>query len=335
MKKKYLLLAIFLFLFIPKDTFALTQAMVPDTIMIFDENSVLTTREAQVFQSNTWEFNGTSITSSISRLLYRYQALGNIQVGVSYDINFVIRQPNINVAALNSYNGGKPIVMANDTTCSVNYSSSSSSIATTFSPLFSVECRNVYFDNTRGLDVNVLTPFLSHKDGLYNNLYGISYYIGYNETQHSQEITSALDKNTEEVKKQTEAVKEQTEATKKQTDTIKDSDTSGSKDSASGFFSGFESDDYGLSDIIIMPLDFIKGLSSSKCSNLHLPLPLVNKTVELPCMTSIYSKYFGPFLTLYQTITTGIIAYWCCVNILKLVQGFKNPDSDEIEVMDL
>ena len=66
-----------------------------------------------------------------------------------------------------------------------------------------------------------------------------------------------------------------------------------------------------------------------------MPLPYVNKTLDLPCMSSIYSQYFGSFFTLYQTITFGIIAYWVCVRIFNLVKDFKNPDHDEIEVLDL
>lgn len=122
---------------------------------------------------------------------------------------------------------------------------------------------------------------------------------------------------------------------KETNETLKDSDTSEASDSANSFFEGFDSDDFGLTDIITMPLEFIEGLSSGTCNSLKLPVPFVNQTIELPCMTDIYKKYFGAFLTLYQTITTGFISYWVCINIFKLVQGFKNPDKDEIEVLDL
>lgn len=121
----------------------------------------------------------------------------------------------------------------------------------------------------------------------------------------------------------------------KTNDLLEDDDVSGAEDSASGFFNDFESDDFGLSSIITMPLEFIKGLSSSTCYSLNLPLPFVDTNVTLPCMTSIYQKYFGDFFTLYQTITTGFIAYGVCINIFKLVQDFKSPDNDVVEVMEL
>lgn len=101
-----------------------------------------------------------------------------------------------------------------------------------------------------------------------------------------------------------------------------------------GFFDDFEDDDYGLSDIIVMPLETIKGITSSTCTPLKFPLPFVNQEVELPCMNTIYSQ-FGPILSIYQTITFGMIAYWVCINIYAMVRNFKNPDSDEIEVMNL
>ena len=99
--------------------------------------------------------------------------------------------------------------------------------------------------------------------------------------------------------------------------------------------SDFENDDYGLSDIVTLPLTFIQSLANASCSDLELPLPFVDEDVELPCMSAIYEDYFGPFLTIYQIITFGIVGYWVCVNTLRLVNNFKNPDNDEVEVMDL
>jgi hypothetical protein len=52
-------------------------------------------------------------------------------------------------------------------------------------------------------------------------------------------------------------------------------------------------------------------------------------------MTAIYNKHFGSIFTLYQTITTGFIAYWVAVRIFALIKGFKDPEDDKIEVMDL
>ena len=119
-------------------------------------------------------------------------------------------------------------------------------------------------------------------------------------------------------------------------DTLKDDDTSEASGEAESFFSGFSTDTHGLTSIITAPLQLIGSITSSTCSPLKLDVPFVEgKKLELPCMSSIYKKHFGSFLTIYQVATFGLIAYWVCVKIFALVKDFKDPDKDEVEVMDL
>lgn len=136
------------------------------------------------------------------------------------------------------------------------------------------------------------------------------------------------------IKEQTDAINKQTESIDKVDDTLNNSDTGGAGDTANSFFGDFEDKDFGLSDIITMPLQTIKNITSATCSPLTFPLPFVDTNMSLPCMSQIYSK-FGSILTIYQTITFGMIAYWVTVNIFATVRNFKNPDSDEIEVVSL
>lgn len=150
----------------------------------------------------------------------------------------------------------------------------------------------------------------------------------------------SVDQALAEVKKaQTEQTNEQkktNEELKKTNDTLNDDDTTDSTNKANEFFSGFTTDTFGLTSIITAPLELIGSITSSTCSPLGLKVPFLdNKTLTLPCMSSIYSEYFGSFLTIYQTITFGIIAYWVCVRIFALVKDFKNPDTDKVEVLDL
>ena len=100
-------------------------------------------------------------------------------------------------------------------------------------------------------------------------------------------------------------------------------------------FSSFSSNTFGLTSIISAPLSLIRSLSSTSCTPLNLPLPFVGGTLTLPCMYSFYSSTFGSLFILYQTITFGIVAYWVMVRIFNMVKDFKNPDHDEIEVVDL
>lgn len=117
---------------------------------------------------------------------------------------------------------------------------------------------------------------------------------------------------------------------------LNNSDSSGASSQAGNFFSGFTTDTHGLTSVITSPLTLIQSITNQSCTPLGLKVPyLENTTINLPCMSTIYEEHFGLFLTIYQTVTFGIIAYWVCIKIFNLVKDFKNPDHDEIEVLDL
>lgn len=131
-----------------------------------------------------------------------------------------------------------------------------------------------------------------------------------------------------------DAVESQTNQT---ISTITDSNTTEATSEANNFFESFTSQDNGgISSIITAPLSAISGLASATCSPITLPIPyLDNKQLVLPCMSAIYTEHFGSFFSLYQTIIFGVIAYRMLVSIFMMIQGFKNPDDDKIEVVDL
>lgn len=141
-------------------------------------------------------------------------------------------------------------------------------------------------------------------------------------------IESALNEskqNTEDIKNSTNDIK----------DSINNDNVDDSTNTASNFFNNFSTDTHGLTGIITAPLNAIQSLTSKTCSPLVLPLPFVDKDLTLPCMREIYVDNFGAFMNIYDIITLGIISYWVMVRIFALVKDFKNPDHDEIEVMDL
>ena len=120
-------------------------------------------------------------------------------------------------------------------------------------------------------------------------------------------------------------------------DTLNNDNTEEEANDFADFFNNFTTDSHGLTGIITAPLNAINSLTSSTCTALELPLPFIpgNNTLSLPCMRPIYQQHFGAFMSLYDTITFGIVAYWVCVRIFGMVKDFKNPEHDEIEVMDL
>lgn len=156
-----------------------------------------------------------------------------------------------------------------------------------------------------------------------------------NQSQTNSRLDSMKEQQHQDSQNEVNATNKNTEAINGMNDTIKDSNINDANSSASEFFSGFESDDFGLSSIIIAPLNLIKSITSSTCKPIGFKAPFVEQQVTLPCMRAIYDQHFGVFLTIYQTITFGMVAYWVSVKILFMVKGFKDPDSDRIEVLDL
>lgn len=101
-------------------------------------------------------------------------------------------------------------------------------------------------------------------------------------------------------------------------------------------FKNFKTNDHGLSSIITAPLSFIKNLSSATCTPVILPIPFSkNQNVKLPCLTTMYEEKASSVYNIYKIVITGITAYWVCVRIYALVKGFKDPNDDKIEVMEL
>lgn len=136
----------------------------------------------------------------------------------------------------------------------------------------------------------------------------------------------------DEVKQATNEVKQEMQSTN---NTLNNDNVDESLTEADGFFNGFTTNTHGLTGIITAPLNAIQSLTSKTCSPLVLPIPFVDKDLTLPCMRQIYTDNFGGFMNLYDVIVIGIVSYWVLVRIFTLVKDFKNPDHDEIEVMDL
>ena len=95
-------------------------------------------------------------------------------------------------------------------------------------------------------------------------------------------------------------------------------------------------DSNGLDSIIKAPLNFIRSLTSSTCSSISLTIPYIDAQVSLPCMSTIYTKALGQQLVnLIALVINGVVLYRYCLKILQLVHNAKNPNKDELEVLDL
>lgn len=198
----------------------------------------------------------------------------------------------------------------------------------------------VYKANT-----NAISLQLTGKSSLSNVTFYIMGYkitdLGYYKENLIEDITEAIENNMQGVATKSDIasvnakIQQTNQAVNQVNDSINNSDTSGANSDASGFFDNFQSNDHGLTGIITTPLNLINSITSSSCTPLTIPLPFVNQNLTLPCMSTIYSQYFGTFYTIYQTVTFGIVAYWVCVRIFYKVQDFKNPSNSEVEVLEL
>lgn len=102
-------------------------------------------------------------------------------------------------------------------------------------------------------------------------------------------------------------------------------------------FLQFETNTFGLTSIITAPISILTNLSTASytCEPVELPLPFLSTDLELPCMGSYYTTYLGDLYTLWQTVINGLVAYWVVVNLLKMVKDAKDPQKDQIEVLNL
>ena len=101
------------------------------------------------------------------------------------------------------------------------------------------------------------------------------------------------------------------------------------------FFSDFQDNSHGLTSIITAPLTAISSITSSTCQPLTIPIPFTNGSVSLPCMTQIYQDNIPTIYNIWKIVSFGIIAYFICLDIFHIVKGFKDPESDKVEVLDL
>lgn len=102
-------------------------------------------------------------------------------------------------------------------------------------------------------------------------------------------------------------------------------------------FLQFDTNTFGLTAIISAPLAILTNLSTAEytCTVVNLPLPFIGGNLPLPCMNSYYTTYLGTLYTMWQTIINGLVAYWVIVGILKMVKDAKDPQKDQIEVLNL
>lgn len=355
MKKShyFLLFIIGVFLFLPKEAFALeSYNLIPNSMQLYrnDELQYETLNVTTKNYSNI-DFYGYTILSQTEKMGVGYIFKSNDIVNKKVNLQFVIRH-SIKSSYLNPINVFLHQNKNNVSVCKVStpqqldfyklYGVTGGNSLDTISQtsdylgLYStVSCENVYLDNPN-FALNIFDHFSNTNTNnpdanTGQSTFGHDSFLGISSvhaTYSPDDLTSAVVDNTEEIKKQTEATKEQT-------DVIKDKDTSEAQTESSDFFKNFNSDAHGLSGIVTAPISFLQSLTAASCTPLKFELPIVHNQVTLPCMKSIYQAHFGVFFSLWQLLTTGLISYNVCLNFYKKVRDLQNPNNDRIEVLNL
>ena len=104
---------------------------------------------------------------------------------------------------------------------------------------------------------------------------------------------------------------------------------------ANNWFTSLNIPTYGLQDMVLAPLQFVADIQETTCAPLVLPLPNSIGNITMPCMTPIYQQNFGTILALYQTILTGLFAYYVSLKIFGNVKEIVNPRDDQIDTVRL
>lgn len=144
-----------------------------------------------------------------------------------------------------------------------------------------------------------------------------------NNNQNTQQIIDNNNSNTQDI----------IDSQDKINDSLNDDNVD--SDVGTGFFDNFNNEDFGLSEIITIPLDTITSLTSKSCQPLSIPIPKTGKNINLPCMTQVYQDKIPSVFSIWQIVSFGIIAYFVAIDIFHMVKGFKDPESDKVEVLDL
>lgn len=90
-----------------------------------------------------------------------------------------------------------------------------------------------------------------------------------------------------------------------------------------------------LTQFVFLPITFITSMIDNTCQPLVWDIPFVNTRVVVPCLSTIYSGYFGGIVGLFSTVMTALLTYRCVMKLLATIKGLLDAEDDKIEVIDL
>ena len=288
--------------------------------------------------SNLFWFGNNSSTPT-NKWAYKYNT-SNYDKNLTYTISGAIFSSN---SINNLY--GTPVVSLNDQFCTIqNTYELDKNVLEDWSyndsPNVYVDYFDFYSTKTSSLssfvcnDIKITSSTVEYLNLLFS--YSADYVRITELSINTSDSSNIIQEQQETNQKIQQQIQEQ-EKTNQELGELNDNLTNSTVDSgsASGFFDNFQDNEHGLSGIITAPLNFIKNLNSKSCSPINVSIPLINSNFSLPCMSSFYNTHFAELFRIYQIVIFGLIAYRICLDIFRIVKGFKDPDSDKVEVLDL
>lgn len=215
---------------------------------------------------------------------------------------------------------------------SINFNNNSTSVSA-----FGVSVYRLTFSNNMAYQNSVYSSYIYDylQNWVYPRLNGIETNTGAT-SQQLQWIYSYLQNYIyNELQSQNNAIEE----TKESVDNINNNITNDNVDDQGDFFTNFDSGDEGsLTDLIALPLDFISSLNNA-CTPISFPTINFHNftfTLTIPCMsTLVYSHFNSNLINLLRLLINGIILYRMLVWFIDFIRGLKDPQNDDLEVMEL
>lgn len=294
-----------------------------------------TISNAYIYNAGTNQYtsiSGTSINyggtswyqfNSINRYLIRivYAVPSGVPTGY-YDISFVTYNSVGNQFSGFIFSGNQNFSCWN----SSNYSIDPNDGTTASDGSQVWLCPNVY--------IGALSSYNIYLNGTIQNSY--SFLITTRWTLTPVDDSSSLETAIEE---QTQQQHQDAQNTQNAINDVNNSLNDDNVDNQGSFFSGFDSGSTGsLMDLISLPIDFIDSLNNS-CQPIQLPhLQMYSFDFQLtiPCMsTFVYNQFSTTIINTLKLIINGFLVYYMLKWFIGFIHDLKDPNNDDLEVMDL
>lgn len=89
-------------------------------------------------------------------------------------------------------------------------------------------------------------------------------------------------------------------------------------------------------EFIKLPFTFLSNLNTFSCKPLSIPFPRTGRTINLPCMSTIYENILpDSLINILEIIINGLLIYRITLSNIAVVRSILDPGDDKLEVLEL